>query len=338
MVEQPRFLKRPDEILIRREGYPDGRSKAYLNDQPVTLGTLQELGEFLVDVHGQNEHQNILKSSVQLALLDRFANLEAKVALVEPLYRSWKDLKEKLAEGQLSEQERAQRIDVYRFQLEEIEKARLKAGEEEDLAARLPELKNAEKLRSLANNAYGLLYQEEGAALEKLGQAAKIFETLKHLTPSVEPLLNEVMESKSRLEDAALALQRMAEAWQADPAALEELMGRQDLLARLKKKYGGSLEAVIAHGDHLRAELDRLENTETYRKELEKACAKARTDLEAACQDLSQKRKKAAKELGTAAAQKRTWEILGSNRRSFAVQLLLMFLFSPCGRRWPEAG
>ena len=103
------------------------------------------------------------------------------------------------------------------------------------------------------------------------------------------------------MEDAALALQRMAEAWQADPAALEELMGRQDLIARLKKKYGGTLEAVIAHGDHLRAELDRLENTETYRKELEKACTKARIDLEAACRDLSQKRKKAAKELGSAA-------------------------------------
>ena len=183
-------FEKTDEILIRREGYPDGRSKAYLNDQPVTLGTLQELGEFLVDVHGQNEHQNILKPSVQLALLDRFAGLEAKVSLVEPLYRTWKDLKEKLAEGHLSEQERAQRIDVYRFQLEEIEKARLKLGEEKDLAARLPELKNAEKLRSLANNAYGLLYQEEGAALEKLGQAAKIFETLKHLAPSVEPLLS----------------------------------------------------------------------------------------------------------------------------------------------------
>src|ERR1700687_6084618 len=98
-------FQKTDEILIRREGFSDGRSKAYLNDQPVTLGTLQEMGEFLVDVHGQNEHQNILKASVQLALLDRFAGLEAKAALVEPLYRAWKDLAEKLAEGQLSEQE-----------------------------------------------------------------------------------------------------------------------------------------------------------------------------------------------------------------------------------------
>ncbi len=308
-----------DEILIRREGYPDGRSKAYLNDQPVTLGTLQELGEFLVDVHGQNEHQNVLKPSVQQALLDRFANLEAKVTSVEPLYRTWKDLKEKLSEGQLSEQERAQRIDVYRFQLEEIEKARVKAGEEETLTARLPELKNAEKLRSLANTAYGLLYQEEGAALEKLGQAAKAFESLKQLAPSVEPLLNEVLESKSRLEESALALQHMAEKWEADPMALEELISRQDLLSRLKKKYGETLEAVIAHGVHLRAELDRLENTATYRQELEKACEEAFAVLERTCQALSQKRKEAAKDLG--AAVKKELGDLGLKQAVFRCQV-----------------
>ena len=312
-------FEKTDEILIRREGYPDGRSKAYLNDQPVTLGTLQELGEFLVDVHGQNEHQNILKPSVQMSLLDRFADLESKVALIEPQYRAWKDLKGKLAEGQLSEQERAQRIDVYRFQLEEIEKARLKPGEEEELAARLPELKNAEKLRSLANQAYGLLYMEEGSALEKLGQASKALEGLQRIAPSVDTLAKEILESKSRLEDASLALQHMAEKWEADPAALEELMGRQDLLMRLKKKYGANVEAVIAQGLHLRAELDRLENTDTYKKELEKACAAALKDLEASCQELSRKRQKAAKDLG-AAVQKELAD-LGLKQAIFRCQM-----------------
>src|SRR5207248_3104719 len=118
----------------------------------------------------------------------------------------------------------------------------LKIGEEEELAARLPELKNAGKLQSLAQAAYGALYQDEGAALERLGQTEKAFETLRALAPSAEPLAKEVAEAKSRLEDAALRLKSLAESWEADPAALEECLHRMDLIARLKKKYGASVE------------------------------------------------------------------------------------------------
>jgi len=293
-------FEKPDEILIRREGFPDGRSKAYLNDQPVTLATLQELGAFLVDVHGQNEHQQILKPSVQLTLLDRFGGLEEKRELIAPLYRVWKDLKEQLNAKALSEEERLQRMDVYRFQLQEIEKAKLKAGEEEDLNARLPELKNAGRLQTLATTAYGLLYQDEGSALERLGQADKAFASLKALAPSVEPLSKELSEAKMRLEDVAHSLQSLAERWDVDPAALEDCLNRLDLLSRLKKKYGATAEAVLAHGEHLRAQLDHLEHADHYRKDLEKQVEKAEDELLKASLDLSIKRKKAAKALGDA--------------------------------------
>src|SRR5882724_4869195 len=289
-----------EEIVVRREGYPDGRSKAYLNDQPVTLATLQELGSFLVDVHGQNEHQQILKPAVQLALLDRFAGLEDKRDAILPLYRVWKELLEKQNAKTLSEEERLQRIDVYRFQLEEIEKAKLRAGEDEELAARLPELKNAGKLQSLAQAAYGALYMDEGATLERLGQAQKAFDALKELAPSAEPLAQEVLEAKNRLEEVALGIKSLSERWEADPAALEECLNRMDLISRLKKKYGASAEVVLAHAEHLRSELEGLENAESYRKELEKQVADAAETLQNACEWLSVKRKKAAKDLGVA--------------------------------------
>jgi len=293
-------FEKPEELLIRREGFPDGRSKAYLNDQPVTLATLQELGAFLVDVHGQNEHQQILKSSVQLALLDRFAGLEEKREAVAPLYQAWKNLTEQQNAKTISEEERLQRMDVYRFQLEEIEKAKLVSGEEEDLQTRLPELKNAEKLQSLANAAYGALYQDDGSSLERLGQVEKAFEALRNLAPSIEPLAQELSEAKTRLEDVAHSLHAMAERWQADPAGLEANLARLDLLSRLKKKYGSTVEAVLAQGGHLRSELNRLENAELYRQDLEKQVAKAEEELLKACLDLSAKRKKAAKALGGA--------------------------------------
>jgi DNA repair protein RecN (Recombination protein N) len=292
--------QKADEILIRREGYPDGRSKAYLNDQPVTLGALQELGAWLVDVHGQNEHQQILKPAVQLALLDRFGDLEEKREGVGPLFRAWKDLKEHLSAKELSEDERLQSIDVYRFQLQEIEKAQLKPGEEEELAQRLPELKNAERLQVLANGANGALYQDEGSALERLGQAEKAFQSLANLAPSVEPLSKELAEAKARLEEVAHSLQSLAGRWEADPAALEEALNRIDLIARLKKKYGSSVEAVLAHAERLRADLAGLEHTDQRRQDLEKQLAKAKEELLKASLVLSAKRKKAAKALGGA--------------------------------------
>ena len=314
-----RGFDKAEEILIRREGYPDGRSKAYLNDQPVTLSTLQELGAFLVDVHGQNEHQNVLKPSVQLALLDRFAELDDQRETIVPLFSAWKELKEQQNAQTLSEEERLQRIDIYRFQLQEIEKAQLKAGEDEELALRLPELKNTGKLQSLAATAYGTLYDEEGSALERLGHAAKAFETLSQLAPAVEPLSKELATARAQLEDVAHSLQRLSERWEADPDALETSLSRLDLFSRLKQKYGTTLDAVIQHGAHLRTVLDRLENVDAHRQELEKKTAQAESDLKRACQDLSTRRKKAAKDLG--AAVKKELSDLGLKQALFQCQV-----------------
>lgn len=289
-----------DTVLIRREGYPDGRSKAYLNDQPVTLATLHELGAFLVDVHGQNEHQQILKPSVQLALLDRFGNLSAQRDAILPLYQSWKELLEQQNAKMLSEEERLQKIDIYQFQLTEIEKAALKSGEEEDLNLRLPELKNAGKLQAAAQSAYGALYGDEGAALERLGQVQKAFEQLAGLAPSAEALHRDVTEAKSKLEDVMHNLKQLTDRWEADPEALESSLNRLDLISRLKKKYGASIEAILAHADHLREELARLENADRFREELQKNVKAADAALRAASADLSARRQKAAKSLGTA--------------------------------------
>lgn len=289
-----------EAIVIRREGYPDGRSKAYLNDQPVTLATLQELGGFLVDVHGQNEHQQILKPSIQLALLDRFGNLMEKREAIAPLYARWKELLEQKNAKTLSEEERLQKIDIYKFQLSEIEKASLKAGEEEELQVRLPELKNAGKLQSAAQSAYGALYEEEGSAIERLGQAEKAFETLASLAPSAEALHQGVTEAKARLEEVMLNLKQLVERWDADPEALESTLNRMDLISRLKKKYGATVDEIIARAETLRNDLASLENADQFREELEKKVRAAEKELQTACADLSLRRKKAAKELGTA--------------------------------------
>jgi DNA repair protein RecN (Recombination protein N) len=291
-------FEKADEIVIRREGLPDGRSKAFLNDRPVTLTTLQELGAFLVDVHGQNEHQRILKPSVQMELLDRFAGLEKDVDTVGPLFDAWQDAAQAMNVGRLSEQERMQRLDLLRFQLGELESAKLKKGEDAELHARLPELRNAERLRTLAGTIYGLLYSDEGSALERVGQAQRSFEALKGLAPALEPLFADLVDAKSRLEETAHALQAASERWEADPEALEAALNRLDLISRLQKKYGAGVDEMLARAETLRAELDRLENSDVYQRELERKLAESQSALEKASQDLSSKRRKAAKEIG----------------------------------------
>lgn len=297
---EERGFEKSEEIVIRREGYADGGSRAFLNDRPVTLGALQELGAFLVDVHGQNEHQNILKPSIQRELLDRFAALEPAVEALEPLYRNWKQLTGELNAGRLSEQDRLQRIDLNRFQLREIDEARIKTGEDRDIAQRLPELKNAGKLRALAGTAYGALYGQDGSALERLGQSLRAFDGLKSEAPFVEPLCRIVADAKIRLEDAARQLQALSERWETDPEALDRLLSRQELLARLQKKHGGTLEAVLQKADALRQELERLENSDAYQRDLEKAVEDARAELDRASLALSAKRQTAAQALGQA--------------------------------------
>jgi len=289
-----------DELVIRREGYADGRSKAYLNDRPATLATLSELGAFLVDVHGQHEHQHILKSSTQLALLDRFAGLEVAADQIEPLYQRWKTVSTELSAGQLSEQERMQRIDLLNFQYKEIAEAKLKVGEDAELTARLPELKNAERLRAQAAAAYEALQESEGSAVERLGQAQRSLTTLAQLAPNTESLLTDIAQALSLVEQTAQQLQHMSERWTSDPEALEELLSRLDKMDRLKKKYGGTLEAVLAHGLTVEEDLKRLENADTYRQNLENEMASARQLLEKASLDLSRKRAKASAELSQA--------------------------------------
>src|SRR5262249_21245578 len=158
--------------------------------------------------------------------------LEEACTAIAPLYQEWKKLSEELQAGQLSERERLQRIDLLNYQWQEIDQAKLKAGEEEELSERLPELKNAKRFRSLAETAYQTLYEAEGSALERLGQSEHAFESLQQWAPSVVPLLSELRDAKSRLEETARNLKTLAERWEADPAALEAALSRQEQLSR----------------------------------------------------------------------------------------------------------
>jgi DNA repair protein RecN (Recombination protein N) len=158
-------LEGDGNLILRREVDAAGKSRAFVNDVLVGLATLHTVGEYLVDVHGQHEHQALVKTAAQRHLLDRFGGFEALCSEVAGSYEQWRRLSAQLQSQDMSAQERQRLIDLYAFQLKEIDDARLVAGEEDAIAQALPQLKNAEKLKSLGDEAYQILYGTDGSVI-----------------------------------------------------------------------------------------------------------------------------------------------------------------------------
>ena len=289
-----------DELLLRREIDAAGKSRAFANDQPVNLSTLVRLGELLVFAHGQSEQQLLLRPAEQRNLLDTFGGLEDDVRQVESAFREWQ---ERLAERDalaLSEQERAQRLDLYRFQKRELDEANVRPEEESELDALLPQLKNGDKLKSIALEAHGRLHAQELSATDLLGKVQRDVETLRSLgAPLAE--VSALLESAAvNLEEAAHRLDAFAAGIEADPARLEEVLSRLDVLGKLKRKYGPTLVDVAAYRTRVTEELDRLENLEGKRQDIDRRLAEAEKQLVQRSSILSEGRRKAAKKMSVA--------------------------------------
>jgi DNA repair protein RecN (Recombination protein N) len=309
-----------DELIVRREVESGGRSRCFVNDAAVNLGTLARLGELLVYVHGQHEHQLLLKPSEQLSLLDSFGRLEPQTEAVRAAYAAWRALSEEQKALSLSEQERNQRVDLYKFQSQELKESRLQSpSEEEELEVLLPRLKNAERLKSLGEEAYGHLYGNDGAALDGLRRVQRNVETLQSLGADLGDAADMLAEAVVRLEESARRLDDFRNGIDLDPDKLDETLSRLDKLARLKRKYGPTLADVIAHRDRIAEELRLLEGAEERTRDLSSKLAKAESELKAASAKLTQARASAAKKL--AAAVEREFRECGLEKAGFDVSV-----------------
>ncbi|MEE8424721.1 MAG: AAA family ATPase, partial [Elusimicrobiota bacterium] len=268
------FFDQGKTIRLRRELDAKGRSRAFLDGRPAKLSELTVLGEGLVDFHGQHEHQSLLDPGTQLDLLDDFGGLSAQREAVGKAYRDWKEAEARRDALELSEDERLRRIDLASFQHSEIGETDPQPGEEEKLAAELPRMKNAGKLGELAAKAYGALYGERGSTEESLGRAEESLVEMARLDPAMESAVSALQKARERISEVSgeLADRRRGEV---SPEKLDALIGRQDKIARLKRKYGGSVEAVLEFRDRAQRELDALENHELETKMAAKELAVA---------------------------------------------------------------
>ncbi|MDY6826661.1 MAG: DNA repair protein RecN [Bacillota bacterium] len=269
-----------DELILAREVYRSGRSVARVNGRAVPVSFLRELGQYLVDLHGQHEHQSLLRAEQHLELLDSFGGDEIlRVrAKLDVLHRKRQELAEKLSSLGGDDAERERRLDVYSFQLKEIKAAGLYPGEDDELLQKEKILANAEKISTAAAGAYYELYagENEGAeealidrlkrSTEALNEAAQIDEKLKAVV--------EMMSSAAtQLEEASHELRSYQTHFEFDPAELANIQERLNLIQNLKRKYGSTIEEIIVFADKTEQEMESLQNSEKLADEIKKEIA-----------------------------------------------------------------
>lgn len=330
LVEAGLAEAKNEPLLLRREIDTGGKTRSFANDRPVSLATLAAIGDFLIDVHGQHEHQTLLANKAQRELLDRFARNEELLELASKEYSAWRALAAQKETRQISEQERERLVDLYGFQLKEIDAAKLSPGEEEEIEQKLPMLKNADKLMGLSSEACELLYGQEGSAIEKAGKTSKLLESIGSLSGALTEPGETLKNASALLDDVLRDLEKFRDSLNADPSALNDLLTRQDLIHRLKKKYGKDIPEILAYRDRIKNDLDALTNADKNLKELDEKIRKAEAVLLDVCGKLTAQRKKAAKKLSEG-AQKELSE-LGMKKAVFSVKIEQTELPSATGR------
>jgi len=287
-------------LILRRELQREGRNRAWINGSAVPATLLGEVGQSLVDLHGQHEHQALLQPAEQRRLLDAMAGAVDLAEGVADQVRGLSLVRKELDRIQAQRQELQSRSDFLRFQLEEIQGAKLAPGEDEALAEELRRVEHGEELQRDAAGIYGLLYAEEGSASEQMAEARELLRRMARVDPGVALLQEQGERIYHELVELGRAAGSYAEGVELSPLRAEELRGRTDLLYRLKRKYGPTLDEVLANGERLAKELAELEGAEVEEGELRRRIAEGESKVREMAGELSARRRVAAEELADA--------------------------------------
>jgi len=287
------------ELILRRVLSRSGRHRVYVNGSLCPLRVLEELGGTLVDIHGQHEQQSLLATAKQLDALDAFGRLFELRGRYEQAYQGWKELRTQLDALQRDVVDRARREDMLRFQAQEIEQACLLPDEEERLRSERQRLVHAHRLRELAHEAHAELQADEQGVLTRLGRIGRVLAELAQTDPAMGDCEQAAAESAIQLKELAGRLRDYVQQLEADPDRQAVVEDRLDLIQRLKKKYGGSVEAVFVTGRQVQEELQLLDNREERTAELTARLDEEARRLRTLAQQLSKKRIEAAKRMTT---------------------------------------
>ena len=286
-------------LLLQREIQTDGKNVCRVNGRPVTVGQLRALGARLLNIHGQHDGQQLLDEEQHIVYLDSFGRAESLAITYAEKYKNFTDIRRQIGALQMDEAEKARRVDTLQYQIEELRRAKLKSGEEEELTARRGMLRNAEKfLGAMAGADYALNGDDSGGgALSALRQAQDALSGVRHLDDAFGQLYERLGEAYSEVYDIAATVEDKRGELDVSPGELDRVESRMDLLYRLKKKYGATVEDMLDYQARCEAELAQIEDAGDTLVRLEQALSKAEKEARQAAQALSDARKAAADRL-----------------------------------------
>lgn len=289
-----------NQLILKRTFTAGGTNRQFINGSPTTLNALAAIGESLVDIHGPHDHQSLLHPGPQLNILDAFGGLQNLRKGFAEMVRRRSALEAEKAALIVDEQTYAQQMDLLRFQANEIGAARLKANEEEPLKEEYQRASNAAKLLELCTTAQASLSESDDSVLTQAGILGRTLQELQRIDPGARNLVEIQEQAVSVLNDLRSELSSYAEHLDIDPARLEELEERMNLIHSLKRKYGATLEEVIAFGEEAARKLKNLEQRDTEVARLNAELQKVNEELWRVGKELSTSRRKLVSQLGKA--------------------------------------
>ena len=288
------------EVVVKRVLSTSGRNRVYVNGQLATLGLLSQLCRGLVSISGQREHQLFLEPEAHLEIIDGFGGLETERRAYGQTFAELKKLQSELRRLQRQAQERQEKEELHRFQLEEINNTRVQMDEEIQLEVERERLRHVERLRQGVSEAHQILYLDSGSVLEEVSQCQKTFSDLGNLDPALKSLAQTLEGVRHQVEDVSLTLRDYIQNIQADPARMEWVEERLHTLKRLMRKYGGSTREILAHADGLQQELEASESDEEEIAAREEELEQIRRQALSEALELSKRRREAARRLSKA--------------------------------------
>ena len=301
VLQREELMDDPDYVVLMREIRKEGRSVARVNGRTVNVSLLKELGALLVDIHGQAEHLSLLDSRAHLGLLDRYAEVSQPLSDYRQTYHALLNLRRELNDLRKAQTDAERRVDMLTYQAEEVEAARLKAGEDEELRKERDRLANAESLSRNAQEALAVLEEgspETPAATDLVGQVAQALAALAKIDSAQNEMANQAEILLDGMSDLIHSLRDYLEEIEFNPKRLDEVEERLDLIRSLTRKYGGNIPAVIAYGAEARKQLETINTAGERIEELETQEAKLLEKLGKQGSVLSEKRKTSAVKMG----------------------------------------
>ena len=295
-LEENGFPTGEEELLLQRELQGDGRNVCRIDGKLVTVAQLRELGRQLLNIHGQHDGQQLLDPASHLGYLDQFGGCQPLLESYQEAYRKWHDIRREMDKLQMDEAERSRRVDTLNYQIQELERAQLKAGEDEELSARRTLLRSAGRLMEAVQSAEFALSGDEDrdGACSLIAQAEGELQGVSSISPELGELSEKLTALRCAADDAADTLRDLSRSFDFSPGELDQVEERLDLLYRLRKKYGPTVEDMLSYLDRCRKELDQIQYADDTLARLEKDLKKAQKEAARRGEVLSQARREAA--------------------------------------------